>query len=127
MKVDEIHTNTNKPLTADQRRLQALKDQAKKSRDAIKAERARQKIKAANQALSAALTSSRLPEESRSPLRLVEAHHLRTYQAQVRAKNGGGSMMCFTNIEAESIAHANAMLNSIFGKGNVLSVVEVLD
>jgi len=35
---------TQKPLTPDKARIKALKDQAKRVRDAIKAERARQKI-----------------------------------------------------------------------------------
>ena len=44
---------TQKPLTPDQARIKALKDQAKRARDAIKAERARQKIRAAQATLSA--------------------------------------------------------------------------
>lgn len=35
-----------KPLTPDQQRIKALQAQAKRSRDAVKAERARQKIAA---------------------------------------------------------------------------------
>ena len=41
-----------KPLTPDQQRIKALQAQAKRARDAVKAERARQKIKAGQQQLS---------------------------------------------------------------------------
>ncbi len=43
-----------KPLTPDQARIKSLKDQAKRSQQAVKAERARQKIKAGQEALSRA-------------------------------------------------------------------------
>ena len=43
-----------KPLTPDQARIKSLKDQAKRSQQAVKAERARQKIKAGQQALTKA-------------------------------------------------------------------------
>ncbi len=41
-----------KPLTPDQQRIKALQAQAKRAREAVKAERARQKIKAGQQQLS---------------------------------------------------------------------------
>lgn len=50
MRIYEIVST--KPLTPDQARLKALKDQAKRARDAVKAERSRQKIKAGQQALA---------------------------------------------------------------------------
>lgn len=40
-----------KPLTPDQSRIKNLKDQAKRSQEAVKAERARQKIAAGQQQL----------------------------------------------------------------------------
>lgn len=43
---------SKKPLTPDQARIEAMKTQAKKAQQAVKAERARQKIKAGQQALS---------------------------------------------------------------------------
>lgn len=42
MKVIEV---TNKPLTPEQARIKALQDQARRARQAVKAERARQKIR----------------------------------------------------------------------------------
>jgi hypothetical protein len=42
----------SKPLTPDQQRIKALQAQAKRAREAVKAERARQKIKAGQQQLS---------------------------------------------------------------------------
>lgn len=41
-----------KPLTPDQARIQGMKNQVKNTQKAIKAEKARQKIKAGQQALS---------------------------------------------------------------------------
>ena len=41
MKIKEV---TSKPLTPDQARIKSLKAQAKRAREAVKAERARQKI-----------------------------------------------------------------------------------
>jgi len=45
-------TKPQKPLTPDQARIKSLKDQAKRSQQAVKAEKARQKIKAGQQALT---------------------------------------------------------------------------
>jgi len=50
MRIKEIVST--KPLSPEQARLKALKDQADRAREALKAERARQKIKTAQQALS---------------------------------------------------------------------------
>ena len=50
MRIYEIVST--KPLTPDQARIKSLKDQAKRSQQAVKAEKARQKIKAGQQALS---------------------------------------------------------------------------
>ena len=44
-----------KPLTPDQLRIKSLKDQAKRSQQAVKAEKARQKIRAGQQALAKAI------------------------------------------------------------------------
>ncbi len=41
-----------KPLTPDQQRIKALQAQAKRAREAVKAERARQKIAAGQKALT---------------------------------------------------------------------------
>jgi hypothetical protein len=49
MKITEI--SPRKPLTPDQARIKALQDHAKRARDAVKAEKARQKIRLAQQSL----------------------------------------------------------------------------
>jgi hypothetical protein len=50
MRIYEI--KTIKPLTPDQARIQGMKNQVKNTQKAIKAEKARQKIKAGQQALA---------------------------------------------------------------------------
>jgi hypothetical protein len=50
MRIKEIVST--KPLTPEQARLKALKDQADRARAAVKAERARQKIRVGQQALA---------------------------------------------------------------------------
>ena len=52
MKIHEVTTRPQAPLTPDQARLAALKNQVQQSQKAVKAERARQKIKSGQQALS---------------------------------------------------------------------------
>ncbi len=49
MRVLEI---TNKPLTPEQARIKSLQNQAKRARDAVKAERARQQIRKAQNQLA---------------------------------------------------------------------------
>jgi len=53
MKIQEIITTTKAALKPDQARLAALKAQVKRSQDAVKAERAKQKLKASKKALAA--------------------------------------------------------------------------
>jgi hypothetical protein len=50
MRMYEI--KTIKPLTPDQARVKSMQDQVKRTQQAIKAEKARQKIKAGQQALA---------------------------------------------------------------------------
>ena len=50
MKIIEV---TSKPLTPDQARIKSLQDQAKRAREAVKAERARQQIRKAQNQLAA--------------------------------------------------------------------------
>ncbi len=52
MKINEVITKPMAPLTPDQARIKALKDQVKRSQDAVRSERARQKIKSAYKTLS---------------------------------------------------------------------------
>ena len=51
MKIQEITTKPKPAMTPDQARIEGLKAQAKRSQDAVKAERARQKVKAGQQTL----------------------------------------------------------------------------
>ena len=50
MKIIEV---TSKPLTPEQARIKSLQDQAKRAREAVKAERARQQIRKAQNQLAA--------------------------------------------------------------------------
>ena len=52
MRFYEIKSSQAKPLTAAQARIKSLKDQAKRAQAAVKAERARQKIQAAQTTLN---------------------------------------------------------------------------
>ncbi len=52
MRFYEFASAVKKPPTPDQARIEAMKNQAKKAQQAVKAERARQKIKAGQQALA---------------------------------------------------------------------------
>lgn len=53
MKIREVITKPKPAMTQDQSRIEALKVQVKRSQDAVKAERARQKIDAGKKALAA--------------------------------------------------------------------------
>ena len=53
MKIHEITTKPKAALKLDQSRLEAFKAQVKRSQDAVKAERAKQKLKASQEALAA--------------------------------------------------------------------------
>ena len=52
MRFYEFKSSPTKPLTPAQARIKALKDQAKRAQAAVKAERARQKIRSAQQQLN---------------------------------------------------------------------------
>jgi hypothetical protein len=52
MRFYEFQSSPTKPLTPTQARIKALKDQAKRAQAAVKAERARQKIQAAQSTLN---------------------------------------------------------------------------
>ena len=57
MRFYEFASAIKKPLTPDQARIESMKDQVKRSQQAVKAEKARQKIKAGQQALTKANSS----------------------------------------------------------------------
>ena len=52
MRYYEFAENIIKPLTPDQARIKSLKDQAKRAQQNVKAEKARQKIRAGQQQLT---------------------------------------------------------------------------
>lgn len=52
MRFYEFKSSSAKPLTPEQARIKALKDQAKRAQAAVKAERARQKIQASHTTLN---------------------------------------------------------------------------
>lgn len=52
MRVSEITSAVKKPLTPDQARIKSMQNQVKRTQGAIKAEKARQKIKAGQQQLA---------------------------------------------------------------------------
>ena len=54
MRFYEFASVIKKPLTPDQARIKSMQDQVKRSQQAVKAERARQKIKSGQKALSIA-------------------------------------------------------------------------
>ena len=54
MKIQEVITKPKTAMTPDQARIEGLKAQVKRSQAAVKAERARQKVKAGQQALATA-------------------------------------------------------------------------
>ena len=58
MRFFEFASAIKKPLTPDQARIKSMQDQVKRSQQAVKAERARQKIKSGQQQLTRAGISS---------------------------------------------------------------------
>ena len=52
MRFYEFASAIKKPLTPDQARIKSMQDQVKRSQQAVKAERARQKIKSGQQQLA---------------------------------------------------------------------------
>jgi hypothetical protein len=58
MRFYEFSSVIKKPLTPDQARIQGMKNQVKTTQKAIKAEKARQKIKAGQQQLAASFKST---------------------------------------------------------------------
>ncbi len=57
MRFFEFASAVKKPLTPDQARIEALKNQVKNTQKLIKAEKARQKIKAGQQALAQSIVN----------------------------------------------------------------------
>ncbi len=49
-------------------------------------------------------------------------NHLKRYDATVRVKQGGSSTTVKTQVKADGLSQARAMLSHIYGASNVLSV-----
>ena len=88
MRIQEVITKPQAPQTPEQSRIQALKAQAKRSQNAVKIERQRQKMQSAQQAISkhsTATTESLSPEPTSN---LIESAQLKTFHAQLRVTDG---------------------------------------
>ncbi len=122
MRIYEITVKPKPPLSPDQARIEALKNQAKRSQAAVKAERARQRLSAAQKALTKANTS--IPEQSSIVTLeiLRETYLLKKFQAQVTLKNGRHSYSVVTEVNAINYHQAKILLEFLFGIGNILFV-----
>ena len=49
-------------------------------------------------------------------------HHLRVYQATLRVHVAGSTVFVRTDVRADGITQAKALLAHVFGAGNVLNV-----
>jgi hypothetical protein len=122
MRIKEVMTKPQAPLTPEQSRIQALKAQAKRSQNAVKIERQRQKMQSAQQAISK-LSSTTL--ESRDPhavTQLYESHELKTFQAQLLVSNGNQSTLATMAIQSININQARVIFHRLFGSAGVISV-----
>ena len=111
MRIQEVITKPKPPLTPDQARIESLKAQVKRSQDAVRAERARQKVKAGQQALAKTGFAT-----------LGEALQLKTFQAQVRVVGDGVNAVVTTELQAMNVTQARAMLQRLFGSRNVIAI-----
>ncbi len=122
MKIQEVATTPKKPLTPEQSRIEALKAQAKRSQEAVKAERARQKMQSAQKALANARNVSNEHYQDQGFVLISEAQQLSTFQAQVKVTAGKKTVMAVTEIRALNMSQAKAMLQRMYGDHNVHSL-----
>ena len=125
MRIRKVITKSQAPQTPEQSRIQALKAQAKRSQNAVKIERQRQKMQAAQKAisqLSAATTESLSPEPSSH---LIESAQLKTFQAQLRVIDGTQSTLATMTIQTQNINQARAIFRRLFGAAAIISIVAV--
>ncbi len=122
MRIQEVITKPQAPQTPEQSRIQALKAQAKRSQNAVKIERQRQKMQSAQQAiskLSTATTESLSPEPTSN---LIESAQLKTFHAQLRVTDGTQSTLATMAIQTQNINQARAIFRRLFGISGVISV-----
>lgn len=125
MRIQEVITKPQAPQTPEQSRIQALKAQAKRSQNAVKIERQRQKMQSAQQAiskLSTATTESLSPEPTSN---LIESAQLKTFHAQLRVTDGTQSTLATMAIQAQNINQARAIFRRLFGAAAIISIVAV--
>ena len=123
MRIREVITKPQAPQTPEQSRIQALKAQAKRSQNAVKIERQRQKMQSAQKAisqLSTATTESLSPEPTSH---LIESVQLKTFQAQLRVTDGTQSTLATMAIQTQNINQARAIFRRLFGSAAVISVM----
>ena len=126
MRIQEVITKPKSPLTPDQARIEGLKAQVKRSQDAVKAERARQKVRAGQQALA---NANAIANENRNNLgfaTVAEAQRLQTFQAQVRVVAANQTTIALMQLMALNIAQARAILGKLFGASNLIALSSVL-
>ncbi|MFM7522849.1 MAG: hypothetical protein ACKO4M_01565 [Betaproteobacteria bacterium] len=122
MRIFEITAKPKSPLTPEQARIQALKNQAKRSQAAVKAERARQQLQSAQRA--AAKANSAMLEQfyNEDFSKITEASSPRKFQAQIKLRNMQQSSYVITDIIAANQHQAKLILEFLFGKGNVIYI-----
>jgi hypothetical protein len=123
MRIKEVMTKPQAPLTPEQSRIQALKAQAKRSQNAVKIERQRQKMQSAQQAISKLSTATSEGHKPLSRSALVESPQLRTFQAQLSFSHGGQSTAATMTIQTQNINQARAIFRRLFGSAAVISVM----
>ena len=122
MRIQEVITKPQAPQTPEQSRIQALKAQAKRSQNAVKIERQRQKMQSAQKAisqLSTATTENLSPEPTSN---LIESAQLKTFHAQLRVTDGTQSTLATMAIQAQNINQARAIFRRLFGISGVISI-----
>ncbi len=125
MRIQEVITKPQAPQTPEQSRIQALKAQAKRSQNAVKIERQRQKMQSAQKAISqlgTATTASLSPEPTSN---LIESAQLKTFHAQLRVTDGTQSTLATMAIQAQNINQARAIFRRLFGAAAIISIVAV--
>jgi hypothetical protein len=124
MKFSEFGTQIK---SLEQLRIDGLKAAKEKAGQALQAEKQRQKVAKAQQALNAAKLANPTPlnvqQQDVHAMRIVEVTNpLHTYTAAVRVSVGGSALIVRTQVQADGITQARALLQYLYGPGNVLSV-----
>ncbi len=122
MKIREVVTKPQGPLTPEQARIEALKAQARRSQDAVKAERARQKMQSAQQSINKIRTHTQENYRTISLLQLEHAGQLKSFQAQLRVADGRQTSLATMAITVANLTQAMAIFRRLFGASAIISV-----